>query len=133
MVLPSKAGTLAVMDKGSTSYWGLKPEGSAWIRTPSSGLLPYDQTGTSSSLGTGSWKFAAAHIVDVNASKVWFSTARLQGAEGGIASTKTDGTAYAPLVGSTLVLGEYSGVTHKLTIAAGAPSSPATGDIWIDI
>ena len=56
--LPSAGGHLPVWSKGDTSYWGMhNPDGStSWVRTTSSGLIPYDQNKTSS-IGTSSWKF----------------------------------------------------------------------------
>lgn len=56
--LPSASGTLPIMSKGDTSYWGmLAPDGgTSWIRTTTSGLIPVDQNGTSA-LGTSSWPF----------------------------------------------------------------------------
>lgn len=58
VTLPSFTGTLPIMSKGDTSYWGmLAPDGgTSWIRTTTSGLIPYDQNGTSA-LGTSSWPF----------------------------------------------------------------------------
>lgn len=56
--LPSASGTLPIMTKGDTSYWGmLAPDGgTSWIRTTTSGLIPYDQN-KGSALGTSSWPF----------------------------------------------------------------------------
>lgn len=56
--LPSASGTLPIMTKGDTSYWGmLAPDGgTSWIRTTTSGLIPSDQNKTSA-LGTSSWPF----------------------------------------------------------------------------
>lgn len=54
--------------KGGTSYYGmLTPEGSntGWIRTTSSGLIPYSQDSTNgaSSIGSSSWPFSRAYII----------------------------------------------------------------------
>ena len=56
--LPTGAGSIPLMSKGDTSYWGmLAPDGgSSWIRTTSSGIIPFDQAKTSA-LGTSSWPF----------------------------------------------------------------------------
>lgn len=54
-------------------YWGLATPASAstnWIRTTSSGLLPYQSGGAGnghSALGTPSWYFSSAYIDNVNA------------------------------------------------------------------
>lgn len=58
VTLPSITGSLPVMSKGDTSYWGiLAPDGgSSWVRTTASGFIPSDQNKTSA-LGTSSWPF----------------------------------------------------------------------------
>ena len=62
ITLPSATGSLPIMSKGDTSYWGmLTPDGgTSWIRTTSSGLIPVDQNGTSA-LGTSSWPFGSIY------------------------------------------------------------------------
>lgn len=60
--LPTGSGMVALTET-LNGYWGMKtPEGSnsSWIRTTSSGIIPY-QSGGASSLGTESWPFNAVH------------------------------------------------------------------------
>ena len=57
-------------DKGSTQYWGmLNPDGldSGWIRTTSSGIIPYAQDATNGkcSLGTSSWPFGNVYTANL--------------------------------------------------------------------
>lgn len=62
VTLPSAGGTLPIMSKGDTSYWGLlTPDGSSsgWIRTTSSGLIP--SANGSGALGTSSWQFSSIY------------------------------------------------------------------------
>ena len=61
--LPNGNGSVPLMNKGDTSYWGMvTPDGNAsnWVRTTSSGLIPSDQN-KSSSIGTSSWQFKAMY------------------------------------------------------------------------
>ena len=61
LTLPSATGSIPLMGKGDTSYWGLTPPdgGSGWIRTTSSGILP--NSNGSGALGTSSWQFSSIY------------------------------------------------------------------------
>ena len=61
ITLPSATGSLPVMSKGDTSYWGLCPPdgGTGWIRTTSSGIIP--SANGSGALGTSSWQFSSIY------------------------------------------------------------------------
>ena len=61
VTLPSATGSLPIMSKGDTSYWGLCPPdgGTGWIRTTSSGLIP--SANGSGALGTSSWQFSSIY------------------------------------------------------------------------
>lgn len=61
VTLPSAGGTLPIMSKGDTSYWGICPPdgGTGWIRTTSSGLIP--SANGSGALGTSSWQFSSIY------------------------------------------------------------------------
>lgn len=64
---PSDIGALGA--KSANGYYGMTlPDGTDanWIRTTSNGIIPY-ASGTNSSLGTSSWKFAKAYIDQVYA------------------------------------------------------------------
>lgn len=56
--LPSASGQLPIMKTDADGYWGiLPPTGteSSWLRSPQSGLVPYEKNSEVSSLGTSSW------------------------------------------------------------------------------
>ena len=56
--LPSASGQLPIMKTDANNYWGiLPPTGteSSWLRSPQSGLVPYEKNSEVSSLGTSSW------------------------------------------------------------------------------
>ena len=56
--LPSASGQIPIMVTDDADYWGiLPPSGSAstWLRSPQSGLIPYEKNSEVSSLGTASW------------------------------------------------------------------------------
>ena len=62
--------------KGNFQYWGLiNPEGldSGWIRTTSSGIIPYAQDATNGkcSLGTSSWPFGAVNTVNLHTPNIY--------------------------------------------------------------
>lgn len=85
------------MEKDTNNYWGLKPNGSnsAWIRTTSNGLIPY-QSGGASSLGTSGWPFNTIHGKTIYENGTALSGKYL-GLGGGtltgtLACTATDGT-----------------------------------------
>jgi hypothetical protein len=61
ITLPSATGSLPVMSKGDTSYWGICPPdgGTGWIRTTSSGIIP--SANGSGALGTSSWQFSSIY------------------------------------------------------------------------
>ena len=61
LTLPSATGSIPLMSKGDTSYWGLTPPdgGSGWIRTTSSGIIP--SANGSGALGTSSWQFSSIY------------------------------------------------------------------------
>ena len=56
--LPSASGQLPIMVTDSADYWGILPPSgaaSSWLRSPQSGLIPYEKNSEVSSLGTSSW------------------------------------------------------------------------------
>ena len=61
------------------SYWGMGSpslDGSAWIRTTSNGLIPYQsggRTSSHSSLGTSSWYFSYAYVNSIYADLIGFN------------------------------------------------------------
>lgn len=58
--LPSVGGKLMMCVADADDYWGmLPPTGTTncWMRTPKSGLLPYEKGSMSSSIGSTSWPF----------------------------------------------------------------------------
>lgn len=56
--LPSASGKIPIMATDAGGYWGILPptgnEGT-WLRTPKSGLIPFEKNSEISSLGTSSW------------------------------------------------------------------------------
>lgn len=66
--LPSASGELPIMNTDADGYWGiLPPTGSetTWLRTPKSGLIPYEKGGASSSLGSASWSWKEIHGTNI--------------------------------------------------------------------
>ena len=61
------------------SYWGMGSpslDGSAWIRTTSNGLIPYQsggRTSSHSSIGTSSWYFSYAYINSIYVDSIGFN------------------------------------------------------------
>lgn len=56
--LPSASGQLPLMVADAADYWGILPptgNASCWLRSPQSGLIPYEKNSEISSLGTSSW------------------------------------------------------------------------------
>ena len=56
--LPSASGQLPIMKTDANNYWGILPPSgteSSWLRSPQSGLVPYEKNSEVSSLGTSSW------------------------------------------------------------------------------
>lgn len=90
-------------------------------------------TDTSGATITADGNITTKGDLTANGNRLWFTNIRVQDMNSSLCAVKYDGTAFAPVTASYINLGEYSGATYKLTIAASAPSSPTTGDIWIDI
>lgn len=87
--LPSAAGKIPIMIADSNNYWGiLPPTGSTdtWLRSPKSGLLPYEKNSTSSSIGTSAWPFN-------NVYGRYFGIYDTNGQTYGAVRLQTDGTA----------------------------------------
>lgn len=66
--LPSVGGKLMMCAADADNYWGmLPPTGttSCWMRSPESGLIPYEKGGASSSLGTASWSWKEVHGTNI--------------------------------------------------------------------
>ena len=58
ITLPSATGKIPIMVMDDADYWGiLPPTGteSSWLRSPKSGLLPFEKYSEMSSIGTSSW------------------------------------------------------------------------------
>ena len=58
VTLPSATGKIPIMVMDDADYWGiLPPTGteSSWLRSPKSGLLPFEKYSEMSSIGTSSW------------------------------------------------------------------------------
>lgn len=58
--LPSVGGKLMMAKQDSSDYWGIVPPNGSdavWVRTPKSGLLPYEKNSMSSSIGSTTWPF----------------------------------------------------------------------------
>jgi hypothetical protein len=70
--------------------------------------------------------------VTLGTNQLYYGSYKFMQSNGGLASCKKDGTAYAPLSCTSLQVGSYEGSTKRLSIASSAPSSPKSGDIWIN-
>lgn len=70
--------------------------------------------------------------VTLGSNQIYFNDYKLIQSNGGLASCKEDGTAFASITCYSLHIGSYEGATKRLSIAGSAPSSPVSGDIWID-
>lgn len=98
---------------GTTSFASLTPPKSSWIRSPTSGFLPYS-TGTSS-LGTSTWKWKDVHGINIyqNGQRVYSPTnkpsAATIGAEPKLATDRK----------------------RKITYGTGNPTGGADGDVYI--
>lgn len=72
-----RAAIAALAAQNANGYWGMgTPAGSFsdWIRTTSSGIIPYSSnTNGASSLGTSSWPFANLYVKNVNGKAYSFS------------------------------------------------------------
>lgn len=73
VTLPGATGTVALLTKGSTNYWGMiDGDGgtTGWIRTTSNGLISATAVslanGGDGALGTSSWAFKEAYIATVH-------------------------------------------------------------------
>lgn len=58
VTLPSASGKIPLMATDDADYWGILPptgNESTWLRSPKSGLIPYEKNSEVSSLGTASW------------------------------------------------------------------------------
>lgn len=83
ITLPDASGTVALLTKGSKSFWGLMDGAgsiSEWIRATSSGFIPsqaasFFQTATSS-LGTNTWYFKNSYIQYMNANRLILGAAK---------------------------------------------------------
>ena len=83
VTLPGASGYVALLTKGSTSYYGMMDgdgSTSGWIRATSNGFLPsagakFFQTATSS-LGTNSWYFKNSYIQYMNANSLVLGAAK---------------------------------------------------------
>ena len=81
--LPNASGNVALLTKGSTSFWGLiDGDGSVanWIRATSNGFIPsasaqFFQAATSS-LGTNTWYFKNSYIQYMNANSLVLGAAK---------------------------------------------------------
>lgn len=58
VTLPSASGKIPLMATDDADYWGILPptgNESTWLRSPKSGLIPFEKNSEISSLGTASW------------------------------------------------------------------------------
>ena len=72
VTLPGATGTVALLTKGSTSYWGIIDGDGAtsdWIRTTTNGFIPASEVslanGGDGALGTSYWAFKNAYIANI--------------------------------------------------------------------
>ena len=141
ITLPSATGSLPVMSKGDTSYWGLCPPdgGTGWIRTTSSGLIP--SANGSGALGTSSWQFSSIYGQTIYENGTALSSKYAAASHGTHVSYGGNGSAttvsrsdhthsYLPLSGGTV-----TGATtfnNYLKINAWSGYGTGTADIWYD-
>ncbi len=96
-------------------FWSASNNSSDWTWA---NTIYFDEYGT-----------VKARTFNVNGCKMSYDTS----VPNNIQFVRPDGSEYAQLTCRSLNIGAYSGVTRKLSIETSAPSSPKTGDVWIQI
>ena len=94
-------------------FWSATNNGSDWTWA---NTIYFDENGT-----------VKAKVFNINGAKVSNEN------QNNILFVRNDGAEYSQITCRSLNIGAYSGVTKKLSIESSAPSSPKTGDVWIQV
>ena len=118
------------------SYWGMGSpslDGSAWIRTTSNGLIPYQsggRTSSHSSLGTSGWYFSYAYVNSIYADSIGFNGTKATTQMIKFLDNTTDGTGNGILIGGGGVVCVGAGESASALNSASA-FSPGTEQLYL--
>lgn len=96
-------------------FWSATVDATDWTWA---NTIYFDENGT-----------VKARTFNVNGCKMAYDTS----SPNNVQFIRPDGAEYAQVTCRSLNIGAYSGVTRKLSIETSAPSSPKSGDVWIQV